>query len=183
MSDYEFKVIDNEDKGQVEMFERAFYKVFCEQKSDSWSEKHYVIDESKKCVRHSLLSLEDLRIYVIKKEGMLMGGAAINMNTKKVVTFSDMGVNILKSDIDDNVVEALNLFLLEEVGKDFFKLFMLFSGFIFSDLKAKGVKHLYGKCPEKLISMYGLVGFEEVEMFAFNNASLCLVKADVESEA
>lgn len=182
MSDYEFRVIENRDKKQVEMFEKAFYKVFHEQKSDSWSKNHYIIDESTKCVRHSLLSLEDMRFYVIIKEGVLMGGAAINMNTNKVVTFSDMGVDILKSDITDNVAEALNLFLLEEVGKDFFKLFMLFASFIFSDLKEEGVKYLYGKCPEKLMSMYGLVGFEEIGIFSFNNASLCLVKVDVEIE-
>lgn len=182
MSDYEFKMIDNSDKQQVEMFEKAFYRVFHEQKSDSWSEKHYVVNESTKCISHSMLSLDDMSLYVIVKDDKLLGGAAVNLSTKKVVTFSDMGVNILPSDLDSNVAEALNLFLFEEVGKDFFKLFMLFSGFIFSDLKKKGIKHLYGKCPEKLISMYGLVGFEEVEMFTFKEASLCLVKADVENE-
>lgn len=182
MSDYEFKVIDNSDTGLVERFERAFYKVFYEQKSDSWSDKHYIVDANAKLIKHSLLSLEDMRLYAILKEGELLGGASINLNTDKVVTLNDMGVTISKSEPGCNIAEALNLFLLEEAGKDFFKLFLLFSELIFSDMKQKGVNYLYGKCPEKLISMYELVGFEEVERFTFKEASLCLLRADVESE-
>lgn len=182
MDDYRFEVIDSSDKRLVESFERAFYKVFHEQKSDSWSDKHYVVDDRAGLIRHSQLAYEDIRFYGIFKGERLLGGASINLNTAKVVTLADMGGEIAESEAGSNFVEALNLFLLEDAGKDFFKLFMLFSELIFSDMKKLGFKYLYGKCPEKLVNMYGLVGFEEVGRFTFKDVPLCLLRADIELE-
>lgn len=175
----EYFIVDSANRAEVELFERAFYLTYVGNKSDSWAESQYIVHEEDKRVEHSILKPEEMRLYLVRQGEKILGGGAINLKTERVVTFEELGVKILEEDRGERVAEGLNLFLNDLGNIGFYKLFMELSVFVFSDLKELGFRYLYGKCPEKLINMYGLAGFEEVEHFSYKGNRLCLVKADI----
>lgn len=182
MEEIKLEALDSSKPEHVSTFEKALFRAFRERKSESWEEEQYIADEDKKRMSHRLLKPEDMRLYVIKKGDAILGCMGANLNTKKTITFEEFGVKVPKEDLEYEVVEGLVFCLFEEIGQDGFKTFMVYSGQIYQDLKKKGYKYFYGKCPEKLISMYALAGFEEVERFTYKERALCLIKLDLELE-
>lgn len=182
MEEIRLDKLDSSNPDDVCVFEKALYRVFRERKSDSWEEEQYTVNENDKRMSHRLLDVEDMVLYVVKKGDDTLGCMAANLNTEKIITFEEFGVKVPEEDLKYKVVEGLVFFLFEEIGNDGYKTFMHFSGEIYKDLKKMGYKYFYGKCPEKLKSMYSLAGFDEVERFNYKGRPLCLVKLDLELE-
>ena len=171
---YQLSILANEEKEIIE-HEKITFQIFSQKNPDYWICKNYQeIDNSR---YRSNIAYKDQIIYVAKENNKIVAAIAINVNSKNIMQFEQVGFSINQNERKKKICEVLILYGLDSLQNDFLKVFMSMGDFLGSDLRKKGFQALYATAIKKYKTFYTLFGSEVIQKNILDNQKKYLLRS------
>jgi hypothetical protein len=156
--DYTFSKLDVNNASEIHEHETCLYRAFKD--NYPWYAKRFFTDAGERLV--PAIPYDDQVIYAAKKDGKIMIALAVCVNNDIKYEQEEMGFEINKKPGDCNGLHFYgNLDKNVFFGMD--AVYEKFMNYAMGDLKSMGIKRVYSSCSGRLLILYRLAGFREVD--------------------
>lgn len=160
------------DEKDIIEYEKGLYNAFKNNDPTGWILNNYkMVDECR--LISKTLDYDDQEFYTVKKDGIILIGAAVNYNIKKKLQLEEMGFKIDKN--NNNFCEGLILYTINSENIDFLHAASNLFEFIKKRMLEKEIKKVYGTCSRKLKAMYSLLGYIVIDRLTLKDGTIKLL--------
>ncbi len=162
MSNLKFTTLDITNFDEVTNYERAMYRAFSSTDIRTLDEI-WDFDIPNKRIK-TKIPYESQEVYIAKLNGLIIAGAAINLNTEEKFQLETYGFSINKT--EKHICEGLGIFNLQ-IFSGINPVALQLRDYSYDILRKKGIEKVYGTCSQRRLRGYQVQGFDVIDELVF----------------